>query len=207
MKTKLLRLTAKMPMKQIDINDKPYLQRYYAGETACGTHDIWIHRFLSEDGDRHVHNHPFVACSIVLSGGYDEQIHGKQHRTREASLVAESVVAALDFLTPTMFIGHQAMIDPFHWHRIENVLPETWTLMIVNKKRLPFWYFMDGGKYTQMKSSPVDWWIGCGKRMIRSAGDLIAEHDDLTTESALNIFKNHGEASAEFYNDALRLGE
>jgi len=88
----LMRLTAAMPMKQINLDkflneshqlgstkvtetvcvQTPYLQRYFAGTFRDGS-DLWLHRFLSADGDRHLHSHPFEFESIILHGGYTEE--------------------------------------------------------------------------------------------------------------------------------------
>lgn len=64
-------LTATLPMKQIDIDGQPYLRRYHAARLGDGS-DVWLHHFLSSDGDRHLHNHPWEALAIVLHGGYTE---------------------------------------------------------------------------------------------------------------------------------------
>lgn len=89
---KLLDITESMPCKQIDVNG-PYLQRYWAGKSDRG--DYWLHRYLSADGDRHLHNHPWTGRSIVLSGAVTEELQSGTI-TREA--VVEPLEAAYNFM-------------------------------------------------------------------------------------------------------------
>lgn len=161
MNEQLLALTASMPCKQIDIGGKPYLQRYYAGTTA-DHHDTWIHRFLSCDGDRHLHNHPFEARSLVLRGGYLEDMpNGQFHRMREPWMSERWLKGALKHLpdSTSRCFEDGRRISVFDWHRIVSVEPETWTLFIVAPQRLPAWFFKnDAGELEMMKPSPRDWW-------------------------------------------------
>lgn len=88
---KMLELTAKMPMKQIEIPTgeytytptsdiselmepvmKPYLHRYYAGTFKDGK-DLWLHNFKCSDSERHLHSHPFEFETIMLCGNYVEE--------------------------------------------------------------------------------------------------------------------------------------
>lgn len=48
----MMALTASMPMKCIEINGEPYLERYFAHMLADGT-QVWYHRFLRNDSERH----------------------------------------------------------------------------------------------------------------------------------------------------------
>lgn len=158
----LLALTAAMPMKQIDVNGTPYLQRYFAGNHING--DLWIHRFLSCDGDRHIHNHPWAGASYVLHGGYDEvcEVHGRdQSKARVVSNITQSAICSLIRGEIPEHYTHGAWIDPMTWHRIARVDPETWTLMVVSPGRLPLWWFReDDGRFSEVVSSPRDWWVG-----------------------------------------------
>jgi len=185
----LLRLTAAMPMKQINLDkfinvaisdniteticiQSPYIQRYYAGTFRDGS-DLWLHRFLSAEGDRHLHSHPFEFESIILHGGYTEEfidIDGSK-KTRESlpspdsklpELIDEVFIYGLGMYSATflsMARGANQSLDVYDWHRIASVLPETWTAVIVNPKRLPKWFFKDDdGELSDKLSSPRDWW-------------------------------------------------
>jgi len=69
----LYRITAQLPCRLIDGDEgEPYLERYYLFG-ALGWH-AYLHRFMSSDPDRGLHDHPWSrAVSFVLTGGYDEQ--------------------------------------------------------------------------------------------------------------------------------------
>ncbi len=171
----LLRLTVDMPMKQININGQGYLQRYYAGTFRDGS-DLWLHRFLSNDGDRHVHSHPFEFQSVMLCGGYTEEFltddGSKDHRVTLPNpysnlhdLLEEFLVSLKKNFRPqsSAFLhaagGAQNEIDIYDWHRICAVNDDTWTAVVVKPKRLPKWFFKnDEGELVDMLGSPRDWW-------------------------------------------------
>ena len=150
---RLMDLTATMPMKQIDIGGKPYLQRYFVQTLADGR-DLWLHRFLSADGEQHLHSHPFNSESVILCGGYVEE-------TGDARVERYGDADLQDVIDGTV-TGR--VITVFDWHRIVRVEPDTWTAFIVSPERLPFWYFLDDGRLTPVPSSPRDWWKFCGTR-------------------------------------------
>lgn len=138
----LMRITRNRPMKTIDING-PYLERYYMG-TVRGR-QLWLHRFLRADRERHLHSHPWIATSVMLTGWYLEECP-RGHYERRAP-------------------WSRLRITPSRLHRIRVVQPNTWTLMIVQPGRVPFWEFVDDeGGTVQMKSSREDWWRDCGVR-------------------------------------------
>lgn len=139
----LMRLTRRRPMKTIEVMGMPYLERYYMG--GCFGYQVWLHRFLSADGERHLHTHPWTATSIVLSGWYWEECPRGSYERREP--------------------WSRLRIAPSRLHRIQSVRRNTWTLMIVSPGRLPFWEFVDDeGNTVLMKTSPEDWWKDCGVR-------------------------------------------
>lgn len=185
----LLKLTAEMPMKQINLETnsqldsysffdvdeqrflKPYLQRYYAGSFSDEV-DLWIHRFLSNDGDRHLHNHPFEFNSVILNGGYKEEflcdnglkVLRKWSAMGHINVYLEDFLRALKYdTTPVSFsflsAAHRfSTVGVFDWHRIAEVQPETWSAVLVKNQRLPKWYFKsDDGDLVDMIASPRDW--------------------------------------------------
>lgn len=169
----LLDQTARMPMKQINVHGEPYLQRYHAG--TCGVvgtmefYDIWIHRFLSKDGDRHVHCHPYEFYTTPLHGGYLEEIlmpnGNKFSRKTEPPFISSTGLYSVIYAAATgMPITSQLLsdlrhVDLYHWHRIAELYDDTWTLIFVKQKRLPAWFFMDDdGNLEQMKPSAIDWY-------------------------------------------------
>lgn len=139
--TALIALSHTLPVKTIDIDGKPYLERYYIGTQPDGT-QCWLHHFLTADGDRHLHNHPWDATSTVLSGGYTERLFNDH--------------------TEDYSPGDQNHIPAGKLHQIIHVQPGTWTFMQVGPARAEHWYFIDEatGQLDPMRTSSPDWHKG-----------------------------------------------
>ena len=136
----MMTLTAEMPMKEIVINGEVYLQRYFAHQLADGT-QVWYHRFLRNDAERHLHNHPWSARSTILVGRYVEE--------RKVGNRVEHSLWDVPLINPIR-------VDTLH--RIIEVEPNTWTMMIVSPGRLPTWHFIEeDGTKTEMPTSPFEW--------------------------------------------------
>lgn len=137
----MMALTADMPCKTIEINGEKYLERYFAHQLADGT-QVWYHRFLRNDSERHLHSHPWRARSVILCGFcIEERLSegGKKDR--------------IHYLP-----GHLNHINQGTTHRIVEVEPDTWTQMIVSPGRHPKWYFIDdNGNETEMPTNPFEW--------------------------------------------------
>ena len=136
-------LTATMPMKTIIVNGSPYLERYFVTELTDGT-QIWLHRFFTNDSERHLHTHPWSAVSIILDGWYMEETkQGGQYYKQ----------------------GDVNIITPDKLHRVVEVHPDTWTMMIVDAPRHDTWAFIeeDGSTNTQAASAR-DWYKSAGTR-------------------------------------------
>lgn len=181
----MINLTSSMPMKQIDVDGIGYLQRYYAGTFRDGK-DLWLHRFLSSDGDRHLHSHPYNFTTVMLLGGYTEEYrnHDGVNEWRitvpheDSDMGPEMLGLFLKELnTPNKHFGPPAScgfivssgggrdITVFDWHRIAKVEPETWTAIIVDPQRLPMWFFADDNNNLEsIKGSPRDWHKNYGTR-------------------------------------------
>ena len=135
----LYRLTANRPCKLISRNGIPYLERYFVASTK--NHSIYLHRFVGADGDLEVHNHPFDAISIVLAGGYAEEVI-EEFSMREG------------------LFGHLRQVNRFNrikadkYHRIAEIDPETWTLFIHNKRHGRTWCFV---KPNQPRARHCNW--------------------------------------------------
>lgn len=139
----LMRLTESLPMKTIMVNDQPYLERYYVATLPDGTQD-WLHRFLRDDAERHLHTHPFHAESTILCGWYLEDRGDRSVYWSE---------------------GDINRIHPETLHRIKEVAPNTWTHMCVKPGREPYWHFIEpDGTKVAMKSAPENWWTRHGVR-------------------------------------------
>lgn len=111
-------LTARLPCKLITMpNGRPYMERYYVA-TWWGL-TFYLHRFVSGDSERSLHNHPFNAASFVLCGRYTEEI-----------------VQDICPHAPGGVIAHHRTVRWFNYipgnkfHRITEPRPGTWTLFI-----------------------------------------------------------------------------
>lgn len=135
----LMRATESMPMKQIDINGEPYLQRYFISRYDDGV-QYWLHRFLRNDAERHMHTHPWSAYSKIITGTYTER-----------TAAGDRIYSA----------GEVNYITPDKAHRIVQVKPNTWTLMTVQPGRKPDWKFIGEDGEQIVSASPVEWWKGC----------------------------------------------
>jgi hypothetical protein len=55
--------------------------------------NIYLHKFMRGDDDRALHDHPWVNCSIVLSGCYDEVTPSGKKRRGAGSIVFRMATA------------------------------------------------------------------------------------------------------------------
>jgi|SRR3990167_704353 len=140
----LMAMTAQMPMKEIIINGEPYLQRYFVNESENGG-QWWMHRFMREDSERHLHTHPWTGTSIILCGQYTEQLRRKHDDpTQDCNRYFSA--------------GHVNRIFPYTLHRIVSVQPDTWTMLHIEQDRAKTWKFIaDDGAEVIMQASPTDW--------------------------------------------------
>jgi len=109
-------LTAGLPVRHIALDSGPYLERYYLGQLFGIT--FYLHRFLSSDTERHLHNHPWSwGRSLVLSGGYLEEI-----------VTDLTTATRAGCLTETRQVRWWNVVNGNTFHRIAKAKPRTWTL-------------------------------------------------------------------------------
>jgi hypothetical protein len=139
----LMILTAHMPMRTIEVNGQPYLERYYVNSDVHGM-QTWLHRFLRNDSEPHLHSHPWDAESFIICGWYTEQTPERMYLNQPSNI---------------NFIPRSKM------HRIIEVEPHTWTIMRVQPGRDPEWYFYEqDGTRVAVQSSPEAWHRECKTR-------------------------------------------
>lgn len=110
-------LTARLPCRLISLDSGPYLERYYLG-TLLGV-TFYLHRFVSCDGERHLHNHPWRwGGALVLCGGYIEE------RGRDLCPAA----GPAGWWTERVRVQWLNVVNGTTVHRIAEVEPRTWTL-------------------------------------------------------------------------------
>ena len=155
----LFGLTAGLPCRLITLPSGPYLERYWLGRWFGYT--AYLHRFVSPDGERHLHNHPWHARSLVLAGGYVEEV--------VTDLTAEGP------LTERHRVRWWSAVPANKFHRIAAVEPGTWTLF-VHAPRIPGkgWGFLQGREFTPDTTSPgPDWHRTAPARGVIDENDLV----------------------------------
>lgn len=109
----LYALTADLPCRLIPLDSGPYLERYYVGQLFGVI--FYLHRIVSSDSERHLHNHPWGwGRSLILNGGYIEEI--------------VTDLTASGPLTERRRIRWWNKVDGAHFHRIHKAEPDTWSL-------------------------------------------------------------------------------
>lgn len=110
-------LTARLPCRLINLDSGPYLERYYLGQLFGIT--FYLHRFVSSDSERHLHNHPWGwGGSLILCGSYEEE--------RAIDLCpAASPSGCLTIRTRRRWYNQ---VNGNTIHRIHDAAPGTWTL-------------------------------------------------------------------------------
>lgn len=152
MKRLLFKLSGYLPCRIIDIDDKPYLERYYLFSVLG--REFYLHRFVSGDGDRNLHDHPWdFSFSLVLTGSYDEVVQ-KYFCPKSLGILKKRKLKR----------GRFNIIKGSKFHQIVSAEPETWTLFVTGK-RIKDWGFLKTYKgikavfYTQPYSTGAnrDW--------------------------------------------------
>lgn len=155
----LYRLSARLPCRLIKLDDGPYLERYYLGQLFGVI--FYLHRFVSSDSERHLHNHPWGwGRALVLSGRYLEEV----------VLDLCPAAGAAGCITAIRKIRWWNKVDGSHFHRISNARPGTWTLFFHNERvrvesgQLKRWGFLarsgNATVFTPFDTSDTSrWWI------------------------------------------------
>ena len=115
----LFQLTANLPCRLIDLDGEPYLERYYLFSFRKVT--FYLHRFVSSDSERHLHNHPWGwGSALVLAGSYlEEKAVDICPQASESGCVTEMRV-----------VRWCNSVNGNKLHRIHKAKPNTWTLFI-----------------------------------------------------------------------------
>lgn len=120
----MYKLTAGLPCRIIELDSGPYLERYYLGRVFGVT--FYLHRFISSDSERHVHNHPWTwGRSLVLAGSYVEEVCGDICPHAPGGIVSERVTRRW-----------YNRVDGHTFHRIHDAKPGTWTLFFHGQRAM-----------------------------------------------------------------------
>lgn len=95
--------------------------------------DINIHGIYKEDQDKYLHNHPWKIWTMVLKGGYYEELHTGKHRLRT--------------------FGHMAYCKTSDFHKISKMHKSpVYTLAIMGKRCNDEWGYMVDGRFIDHKT-------------------------------------------------------
>lgn len=121
-------VTQWLRVRVIYVDGRPYLERYYLGRVFDWT--AYLHRFVREDSERWLHDHPWrLAVSVVLAGGYLEE------RWRW-------LCPQVGLVTEVCCVTWGNILRGRDFHRIIHVLPGTWTLFL-HGRRAKEWGFVE----------------------------------------------------------------
>lgn len=140
---RLIRRAKKTPYTHIaDDYGDVYMYRYwmfnaYPEDELLRTKRSWIrgllpsvrlHRIVRKDQDRHLHNHPWNARTLILAGGYTEV---RKERDDEYMEFMRPMGSLLRTRLGTMNAGQTSLIRHDDFHRIDRVhAGGCWTLFI-----------------------------------------------------------------------------
>jgi hypothetical protein len=87
MLTKLIQRLRREPDFIIGGVDDPYLLRWYLTKRLPDRCRLYLHKFVRDDDDRALHDHPAWSVSIILRGGYIEHLPGGIAKRRHPGMV------------------------------------------------------------------------------------------------------------------------
>lgn len=109
-----------------------HLRRTRIVQTPLG--GIYIHRFERPDNDRHLHDHPWSFVTLVLRGGYTEDI--------DVQVPGSSWGRGPYPTRRTWQVGSVHRMSAVWRHSVRRLLSvPTWTLIIVGPRRRAPWGF------------------------------------------------------------------
>jgi hypothetical protein len=124
--------------------ENPYLLRWWV-IPRNRLFNIYLHKFLRDDDDRALHDHPWVSLSVILKGGYVEHT---------ASGVRRRYVGIIVFRRAK----HAHRIELLRQHiRLGRIIVPAWTLFITGP-RIREWGFHcpQGWRHWKEFTSEVD---------------------------------------------------
>jgi hypothetical protein len=99
----------------------PLMVRYFLIRTPW--FNLYLHRFLRSDNDRHFHDHPWDFVTVLLSGGYWENTPGGRFWRRRFSILRR----------------------PAEWQHWVEIVEPVWTLIAVSRKRREWGFHTERG--------------------------------------------------------------
>lgn len=155
----LMWLTTRLPVRQIDVDGRPYMQRYHLAKV--GPLELRLHRFISGDGEQW-HDHPFSAACLILCGSYVEE-------RVTASVLDMFKVCEKKYCPFTVNVlssnwwGSRGTI-----HRIASAKPNTWSLNVTWRTGSLWGFYRHyeafGMTYKRAPESNLAWYRTAGNR-------------------------------------------
>lgn len=134
-------------LSRFDVGDgrgNVFFSRYDLIKTRWGS--VYLHEFFRSDSDRCLHDHPWPFLTIILRGGYYEEIRPDQDAYR----------GTLKLWRPPGYIGRY---PAEHAHRIEisPSRPRPWSLVFVGPKVRPwgFWTVTGWVAWVRGQGNPI----------------------------------------------------
>jgi hypothetical protein len=124
----------------------PMLRRYMIFQGA--RFGVYVHQFFRPDADRDVHDHPWWFATLVLRGGYLEQVADNPDGLESADRSRWSLRGRAHVMPRTAA------------HRIKALLPNTWTLLLVGPKMQEWGFYVE--RESELDAPRWVWWRDYG---------------------------------------------
>lgn len=108
--------------------ERPYLLRWYV-LPRNPILNVYVHKFLRDDDDRALHDHPWPSVSILLRGRYVEQMDGRDLLGRPARVRKVRSWKWWRLFGPPVVFRRAT-----HAHRVELPAGPAWTLFITGPR-------------------------------------------------------------------------
>lgn len=101
---------------------------------------IRLHHIVLPDQDRHLHDHPWNARTVILRGGYQEV---RPYDDAPRQPLVGTMPSGLVYVRHA---GDTCRLMFGEYHRIVSVQPDTWTMFITGRYRGTWGFMVDGHK-------------------------------------------------------------
>lgn len=128
-------------------DDSTYMERSFVVQrkTSEGRH-LRLHHICTEDRDAHLHDHPFDFYSLVLTGGYVEARPTSRNPAFHADF-GDDLDTGVEWCNFTIRkAGSFAFRRCTDRHKIVEVFPDTWTLVLASPIRQWWGFYTPVGK-------------------------------------------------------------
>lgn len=131
-------------VKHVEGKDELYLRRFFIFRTRMFPNfRIFLHFINRSDDDRHLHDHPWDFTSLILAGGYDEELPPPQWLLEDMKKYADwKVHRYLEVREPGDILRNKAE----HTHRVQlRDGKPAWTLVQAGKARRIWGFHTESG--------------------------------------------------------------